>query len=122
MEKTARVNWGEDPFKLLLAGPQGELTKKLVEASGFGLTDNGKFPPGDPKLSYVLPGSSRQSADRDEKIANSIRLFWWAIGGGLSLIAPMLLMRLHNTLLTQLLTAGGRSFFLRLVSPHSPGE
>ncbi len=55
-----------------------------------------------------------QSAERDEKIANSIRLFSWAIGGGLSLIAPTLLMKLHSTLLTQLLTAGGSVLFFAL--------
>jgi hypothetical protein len=57
-----------------------------------------------PQYSDYLPGFGRQYSQAKKKTTKVFQLFGWAFGGGLSLIAPMLVMRLHHTLLTQLLT------------------
>jgi hypothetical protein len=52
-----------------------------------------------------LPGEPRHAALRDDKIQEATQRFVWGLGGGLALIGPMLLMVLHKTLLTTLLTS-----------------
>ncbi|CZR66333.1 uncharacterized protein PAC_16234 [Phialocephala subalpina] len=52
-----------------------------------------------------LPGEPRHAALKDDKIQEATQRFFWGIGGGLALIGPMLLMVLHKTLLTTLLTS-----------------
>jgi hypothetical protein len=54
----------------------------------------------------MLPSYPRHSKISKDKYAEINRRFWWGFGGGLALVGPMLIMRLHPTLLTQLLTTG----------------
>ena len=91
----------EDPFILTTIN---ELSMGLMKEEGIPLPDKLFVQPR--LLSELLPGYARHHVMGVEKAARVIRLFCWSFGGGLSLIAPMLLMRLHHTLLTQLLTTG----------------
>jgi hypothetical protein len=50
-------------------------------------------------------GYTQQNNFRQENLKNFVKRLQMAIFGGLTLIIPMLIMRLHPTLLTQLLTA-----------------
>lgn len=102
MEQSAVKDIRKDPFLLLTTNP---LTKKLMEDEGMLLDPDGLFAP-ECEPNELLPGHGRHYAVEEAKVAKVIRLFCWSFGGGLSLIAPMLLMRLHRTLLTQLLTTG----------------
>jgi len=97
-------NFANDPFKLLSKGQKGELTRKLMENHGFSFNEPEDSPHSGVPLADLLPGYGRQEAQHRKQVAEALRLFCWGIGGGISLIAPMLLMVLHNTLLTQLLT------------------
>lgn len=51
-----------------------------------------------------LPGVARHAKLNEEKVQDIMQRFCWGIGGGLALVGPMLLMVLHKTLLTTLLT------------------
>jgi len=90
----------EDPFILTTTN---KLSMHLMKEAG--MVTNKVYTP-KYTLSELLPGYSRHHVIGREKVARVIRLFYWGFGGGLSLIAPMLLMRLHRTLLTELLTTG----------------
>lgn len=90
-----------------------ELSAKLMEESGVlqrQMVFNGKeLPfyrrqPLDKDESPKLPGIPRHAKLDEEKAQDIIQRFCWGIGGGLALLAPMLLMVLHKTLLTTLLT------------------
>jgi len=59
----------------------------------------------DRKSKSKLPGSSRHAKIWEEKVEEAIQRFMWGMGGGFALIAPMLIMVLHKTLLTTLLTS-----------------
>jgi len=105
MEASAEKKMEEDPFRLLSTNL---LYRKLME--DFDILPGEPFKPDDFKPNWTvkdksfLPAYPRHAAGRTEKINKTTKLFAWAAGGGLSLIGPMLLMRLHRTLLTQLLT------------------
>lgn len=103
IEGFAEKKIGEDPFLLLTVNP---LSKKLMEDEGI-VSDHpdASLFPSRGTLEF-LPGYPRHYTLGKAKAAKAIRLFCWGFGGGFSLIAPMLLMRLHRTLLTQLLTTG----------------
>ena len=95
----------DDPFSLISTK---ELSFKLLEDAGLlnpstlrEIVDRGPD-----RVSDMLPGYSRHDKDRKKKSTEVRRRFFWGIGGGLALIGPMLIMRLHRTLLTQLVTAG----------------
>jgi hypothetical protein len=107
MQNYAAKIMTEDPFKLLsVGGPKGELIEKLMKENGLPFDDSTTFSPKENEASSSLPGEGRHGAFRSERLAKTGLLFCWGLGGGLSLRAPMLLMRLHKTLLTQLLTTG----------------
>jgi hypothetical protein len=59
----------------------------------------------DHKSRSKLPGEPRHAAQYNELIRKATQRFLWGLGGGLALIGPMLLMVLHKTLLTALLTS-----------------
>jgi hypothetical protein len=116
MEEYAKKEIMEDPFNLLTVNP---LSKRLME--------EGKLLPPDTvhfskcEHTKLLPGYPRRSTVKDKKLSRVIQLFCWSAAGGLSLIAPVLLMRLHNTLLTQLLTTGISVMLFALIIAAATG-
>jgi hypothetical protein len=77
-----------------------------MKEKGLLPADPDNFPDDGGKSSSLLPGNPGHDALKSEQATKFIQLFCWGFGVGLSLIAPMLLIKLHNTLLTLLLTTG----------------
>lgn len=117
IEDFAEESMADDPFRLLTTNI---LSKKLMEDFDMLPSKPNNNKPDDSKSDGIkledfivdwtvqdksfLPAYARHATRGKAKIQKSLKLFAWAAGGGLSLIGPMLLMRLHRTLLTQLVT------------------
>lgn len=107
-----------DPFRItthtelssMLIEEAGMLTRQMIMNAQGDVPVNHRLPLRllkalDRKSSSRLPGVPRHAKLRDDLIQEATQRFIWGIGGGLALIAPMLLMVLHKTLLTTLLTS-----------------
>jgi hypothetical protein len=95
----------EDPFILLSTKAFSE---RLMEESKLlllkGNNPNEYSQLKAKQVALSLPGYGRHYKIKEEKVKKFHVLFLWGMGGGLALIGPMLLMRLHRTLATQLAT------------------
>ena len=105
-----------DPFRITthqelestLIEEAGLLTAQMIRDAQEDVPGRPKLPlnllkPLDRKYKCKLPGVPRHHKQREELIQMASERFLWGIGAGIALIAPMLLMVLHNTLLTTLI-------------------
>lgn len=101
----------EDPFRITT---HSQMSADLMQEAGIfrlplrfkGLTlPVQRAMPLDRHRSVKLPGvTSRKAYNENEQVQQIMARFCWGVGGGIALIAPMLLMALHRTLFTTLLT------------------
>jgi hypothetical protein len=99
-----------DPFRITT---HKELSAELMKEAGIlsspMLFEGKQLPfrrmqPLDRDEPSKLPGVSRHAKQDEERVQDIVQRFCWGIGGGLALIGPMIVMVLHKTLLTTLLT------------------
>jgi hypothetical protein len=82
----------DDPFTLVATKKP---SLKLIEDADMINDDNLERPKAE-HLWVMLPSYPRHSKISKDKYAEINRRFWWGFGGGLALVGPMLIMRLHH--------------------------
>ena len=70
----------------------------------------------------ILPGTSRHERYIATNLAHIYERLWAGISGGLALIGPMLIMILHNDLLTTLLTATVATLLFAIALSLAPSD